>query len=301
MTALQAILLGLIQGLTEFLPVSSSGHLLLGSLVLGLPAPGLSFSLLLHLGTALATVLMLWQEIAWLLKGIFLPASGRERARAWSIVGLLAVASVPGAVAGLFFGDFLDTVFGSGGVAAVGLIITGFILRYSARAGTGAMEARAQSAEGDEHYERPRSVRRNRRGRDGHGDTPLLGTVDLRRAIVVGLSQGVAVIPGISRSGTTITSGLLSGMDREDAARFSFLLALPAVFGGALLDFREAVALGEPVFDAMGLAGALVAFVSGVFALSFVFRAVRKGDLAKFGYYCWAAGVLSLLYLMFRQ
>jgi undecaprenyl-diphosphatase len=300
MTALQAILLGLIQGLTEFLPVSSSGHLLLGSLVLGLPAPGLSFSLLLHLGTALATVVMLWQEIAWLLRGIFLPGSSRERTRAWSIVGLLAVASVPGAVAGLFFGDFLDTVFGSGGVAAAGLIITGFILRYSARARTGDTEPRAR-AEGDEQGERSRSVRRNRRGREGHGDAPLLGTVDLRRAIIVGLSQGVAVIPGISRSGTTITSGLLSGMDREDAARFSFLLALPAIFGGALLDFREALALGEPIFGAAGFFGALVAFLSGLFALSFVFRAARKGDLAKFGYYCWAAGVLSLLYLMFRQ
>ncbi len=307
MNAVQAILLGLIQGLTEFLPVSSSGHLLLGSLVLGFPAPGLSLSLLLHLGTATATVVMLWDEILWLLKGILRPGSRSERSRALSVVGLLAVASVPGAVVGVFFGNFLDTVFSSGGVAALGLILTGFILTGGSREDIREISDGKVRPGGGEPEGRParrlrgRPLRRGDYRRQGReDDAPVLSTVNMRRAIIVGLSQAVAVIPGISRSGATIASGLLSGMDREDAARFSFLLALPAIFGGAFLDFREAVAMGEPVLSLAGLLGAAVAFLTGLVALSLVFRAVRKGDLRKYAYYCWAAGALSLVYLMVR-
>jgi undecaprenyl-diphosphatase len=309
MNALQAAILGLIQGLTEFLPVSSSGHLLLGSFILGLPAPGLSLSVLLHLGTAFATVVMLWDEIVWLLRGLLVPASGRQRARALTIVGLLIVASIPGAMVGLFFGDFLDAIFSSGGVAAVGLILTGFVLRWAGRLSGRHERASADSRidghstpEGQELRSGP-SRRTGRRSRRGHGrgsDERLLDTVNLRRAVIVGLSQAVAVIPGISRSGATMASGLVSGMEREDAARFSFLLALPAIFGGALLDFRQAISVGESVVSPLGLLGALVAFAAGIFALSLVFRVVRKGDLSKFAYYCWAAGAASLIYLMFR-
>lgn len=307
MNALQAILMGLIQGLTEFLPVSSSGHLLLGSLVLGFPVPGLSLSLLLHLGTAFATVVMLWDEIIWLVRGIFVPGSRSERSRALTIVGLLVLASVPGAVAGVFFGDFLDTVFSSGGVAAVGLILTGVILMISGRQAIhDASERRVHRDEGEAAGRQSRRVerrsgRRNHRRQGYEGDAPVLSTVNARRAIIVGLSQAVAIVPGISRSGATIASGLLSGMEREDAARFSFLLALPAIFGGALLDFGEAIAAQESVLSLAGLLGALVAFFSGLLALSIVFRAVRKGDLKKFAYYCWAAGALSLVYLMVKS
>ena len=242
------------------------------------------------------------------MRGIFMPGSRGERARAFSLVGLLAVASVPGAVVGVFLGDFLDTVFGSGGVAALGLILTGFILRGASRLDIPALGGKAHS-EGPEDAGGPvtdagvrgsPARRGRRRGRIRGDGTPVLSTVNLRRALIVGISQGVAVIPGISRSGATIAAGLFAGMEREDAARFSFLLALPAIFGGALLDFRDAIAVGEPVLSLPGLLGAAVAFVSGLFAISPVFRVVRKGDLKKFAYYCWVVGALSLIYLMVR-
>lgn len=293
MNAVQAVVLGLIQGLTEFLPVSSSGHLSLGSYILKLPAPGMSLSVLLHLGTALATVVMLWKEISWLFLSVFAPKKDGERSRALGIIGLLAAASVPGAIVGVFFGDFVDAVFGSRGVAAAGLIVTGFILRFGSRARSG-----------DDGRDRVRRRRPRREatsavaGGDDSGSSAPLGTVDLRRAMIVGVCQAVAIIPGISRSGTTITAGLVSGMDREDAARFSFLLALPAVFGGALLDYRKVAAAGEPAFSAMGVLGAAVAFIAGIFALSAVFRVVRKGDISKFSYYCWAVGILALAWFL---
>ncbi|HHY76579.1 MAG TPA: undecaprenyl-diphosphate phosphatase [Firmicutes bacterium] len=308
MNVFQAVVLGIIQGLTEFLPVSSSGHLLLGSIVLGFPVPGLSLSLLLHLGTAFATVVMLWEEIAHLARGIFTPGSREERLRAVTLVGFIAAASVPGAAVGLTLGDFLDTAFGSGGVAALGLVITGFILMLTERAGftgfPGAPGKPPRAGGSETAVAADRGVRR-RTPRKGlkerpEGDGEILSTVNLRRALLVGLFQAVAVIPGISRSGATIASGILSGMEREDAARFSFLLALPAILGGALLDFREALSVGEQVLSFSGLLGATVAFATGVVALSVVFRTVRKGSLRKFAYYCFAAGAISLIYLMAR-
>lgn len=284
MNAYQSIVLGLIQGLTEFLPVSSSGHLLLGSIALNLPAPGLSLSVLFHLGTALATCVMLWKEISYLISSVLAPRRDGQRARALAIVGFVAAASIPGAVVGIAFGDFLDAVFGSGPVAAAGLIITGFILWFGAR----------RTAEAPANGSHPVRVSR---------DVPLepLSTVSLGRALIVGVCQAVAIIPGISRSGTTITSGLITGMSREDAARFSFLLALPAVLGGALLDYRDASLLGEVGVSGMGLLGAAVALFSGMFALSAVFRVVRKGELSRFAYYCWAVGAISLAWLILKR
>ncbi len=272
------------QGLTEFLPVSSSGHLILGSAVLGLPAPGLSFSVMVHLGTAFATIVMLWREIAWLVKGVFAPDRRSDRGRAIGAILLIVVASIPGGLLGVFGGDFIEQAFSSLTVAAVGLIITGFVLALSVRAG--------------------RSARRGYSGHKpsaGSSGAKVLGTVNFGRAVNVGLAQAVAVIPGISRSGLTIATGLLSGMSREDSARFSFLLALPAVFGGALLDYRKAASAGTSLFSTQAATGALVAFVAGVFALAVVFRLVRRGELSKFAYYCWAAGGITLVWTLIKR
>jgi undecaprenyl-diphosphatase len=285
MNALQAALLGLIQGLTEFLPVSSSGHLILGSALLRLPAPGLSFSIMVHLGTAFATLAVLWGEIGSILKGVFLPGSRGARGKALAAIGCLAAASVPGALLGLFGRDLIDRVFSSGGVAAVGLIITGFVLRASGTAASGATrESRAAS----------------KRHKSSGGRQDLLSTVTLRRALNVGIAQAIAVIPGISRSGSTITVGLLSGLSREDAARFSFLMSIPATFGAALLEHRKLAAAGAPLFTGQGFLAGGIAFVAGVFAYAAVFRAVRRGELSKFAYYCWAAGTLSLAWLLVK-
>lgn len=293
MNSLQAAFLGLIQGLTEFLPVSSSGHLILGSELMGLPAPGLSFSIMVHLGTALATAVMLWREIAWLLEGLFVPgkARGGDRGRAWAAAGYLVVASIPGAALGILAGDFIDRVFSSGGIAAVGLIVTGFVLMASRRGGTPARlrDVRRAGLDGGPR-EAPGAAR----------DRGMLGTVTVSRSIVIGIAQAIAVLPGVSRSGSTITAGLLSGLSREDAARFSFLLSVPATVGAAFLEYRKLSAAGSPIVTGQGLLGAAVAFVAGVFALAAVFRVVRKGELSKFAYYCWAAGAASLVWLLVR-
>lgn len=272
MNALQAAFLGLLQGLSEFLPVSSSGHLVLGAALLGLPAPGLSFSILVHLGTALATVVMLRSEIAHLAGGL-LGRDPARRAEALRVAGLLAAASVPAALVGIFAGDLVDRAFSSPVVASVGLLVTGLVLRLT------------------------RTARAPRRP----GDRDVLATLTTGRGLAVGLAQAVAVVPGVSRSGMTISAGLAVGMSREDAARFSFLLALPAVLGAALLDYRDAVRAGAPMVSAGGLVGAAVAFVSGMLALGIVFRVVRRGELSKFAYYCYLVGGASLVLLLTRR
>lgn len=274
MNPVQAAILGLIQGLAEFLPISSSGHLIIAAEVLGLPAPGLSFSVLVHLGTALATIVMLRGEIAWLVRGVVWPSGRDHRARAFGIIGLILVATIPGALVGIFAAGAIEKAFSSPIVAAVGLCVTALVL-YSTR-----------------------ETRRSRRNREYTFEREMLHSVDLVRAVTVGLAQAVAITPGISRSGMTMAAGLFSGMSREDAARFSFLLALPAVLGGAFLDYRAASAAGVSMFSAEGLIGAAVAFVSGLFALAAVFRAVRRGSLSRYAYYCFIVGVSSLIWLL---
>lgn len=269
MNWLQAAALGIVQGLTEFLPVSSSGHLVLGARFLGLYSPGLSFSIWVHMGTALATVVMLRQDIRWLIKSLVAPETRRERLRALEIAGYLIVASLPAALVGVFLGELVERTFSSPWVASAGLIVTGCVLRAS---------------RGTTHTAGIQSK--------GSYDLP---TVTLWRTLVVGISQAVAVIPGISRSGTTITSGLVSGMSREDAGRFSFLLSLPAVFGSALLDVRAALNAGLPVVTPHGFVGCLISFATGLIALGFVLKTVRQGELWKFSYYCWAVGICSLI------
>lgn len=203
---IRSVVLGIIQGLTEFLPVSSSGHLILGASLFGLEAPGLSFSIILHVGTALATIIMLRDDIASIFRGLFGP-KGAERSRAFQLVGFTVLASFPAALAGLLAGDVLENMYFSQQLAALGLVGTGLLLVLN----------------------RPKESERGVPG-------ALLGTVTGGKAFAVGLGQAVAVIPGVSRSGTTIVTAMSSGVSREDAARFSFLLSLPAVFGAALLD-----------------------------------------------------------------
>jgi len=270
---LQAAFLGLLQGLSEFLPISSSGHLILGAAVLGLPAPGLSFSIMVHLGTALATVVMLWGEVTWLVRGVFLPKDRSHRGRALGIGGLILVASIPAALVALLAKDIVERAFSSAIVASAGLIFTGFALYLT-------------------------------KGRGGRGSSTrpeMLGTVGLGRALTIGVAQALAITPGVSRSGMTMATGLLTGASREDSARFSFLMAIPAVLGGAFLDYRAAVQAGVSMISPEGLTGAAVAFVAGMFALAVVFRVVRKGELSKFAYYCWAVGLPSLIWFLTRR
>lgn len=309
MTMLQAVVQGLIQGFTEFLPVSSSGHLILGSAILGLPVPGLSFSIMLHVGTGFAVLVMLRRELTWILRALLRPDTPDERQRAVRLAAYVVLASIPAALVGILASDLIERSFSSGGVAALGLIVTGFLLKLTSwRRPDAEEEVELPEREGrSQEYPsyRPTSDSgrrfRRRRGRGGRasrsgGDMP---SVSLWRAALVGLSQAVAIVPGISRSGATIASGLLSGISREDAPRFSFLLSIPAVFGAALLDIRAAAASGASILTWQAFVGAATSFVAGLFALSVVFRVVRRGEISAFAYYCWIAGLSSLIYLMF--
>ena len=271
MTIVQGILLGMVQGFTEFLPVSSSGHLALGSALMGLPAPGLSLSIMVHLGTAAAAVVVLWRDIVRILSGL--------RSGSLQFVLNLALASIPAALVGLFAQDLVDKAFSSPMVAAVGLVLTGCILRLPDVGGK----------------TKWKTVRRH-----GGERGKALPSVNWVAASIVGLAQAVAIVPGISRSGTTITAGLLSGLDGDDAARFSFLLSLPAVFGALLLDIRQAGSAAE-LSSAPALVGAIAAFLAGAAALGVVFRSVRRGRLGGFAYYCWAVGSASLILMLVRR
>jgi undecaprenyl-diphosphatase len=278
LSIVQAIVQGVIQGLTEFLPVSSSGHLILGSRLLGLPEPGLSFSISLHVGTGLAVLIMLRSELSWLIAAIVSPGEKYQRRRALQLMSYVVLASIPAALTGIVFSGLIEPLFSSSAVASVGLIVTGLVLRF----GKGSPEPT------------------DRRRRDGarveyQRDMP---SVTLGSACLVGLAQAVAIVPGISRSGITIAAGLMSGITRQDAARFSFLLSLPAVFGAALLDLRSLGETGLPLITVNSFVGALVSSIVGVFALGTVFRTVRQGRLSAFSYYCFAVGTVSLMWLL---
>lgn len=309
MNILQAVVQGFIQGFTEFLPVSSSGHLILGSTILGLPVPGLSFSIMLHVGTGFAVLVMLRNELIWILRALMKPDTPDQRQRASRICAYVVLASIPAGLVGILASDLVERSFSSGGVAALGLIVTGFVLKATSGRGERTQEEPGGDPTSDQGQEYPSyrsessQQRRTRRRRgyrvSGADQRSAMPSVNLGRALVVGMAQAVAVVPGISRSGATIASGLLSGLSREDAPRFSFLLSIPAVFGAALLDIRAAAASGVQVLTGQALVGAATSFLAGLFALSVVFRVVRRGEIWGFAYYCWIAGLGSLLYLMF--
>lgn len=269
-----AVVLSVIQGLTEFLPVSSSGHLVLGARLFGLQNPSLTFSIWVHVGTAFATIVMLREKIYLILSGLFFPKSIEEKKRCFSIAAYVVAASIPAGIVGLALEKKIDAYFSSSLAASVGLIITGCILCLSKSLSTG-------RSTGDS---KPLSTQ-----------SSLLGTVTLQKSIAVGVSQAVAIVPGISRSGTTITTGLLSGMSRQDAAEFSFLLSLPAVLGAAFLDVLTAIKTQRPVIEPIALMGAFISFIVGLGALRIVFATIEKGELHKFSYYCWIVGTLGVV------
>lgn len=259
---LQALVLGLLQGLTEYLPVSSSGHLTIGSYLFGLNGKdNLAFTVVVHVATVFSTLVVLWKEIDWILKGLF---KFRMNDETKYFINIL-ISMIPVGIVGVFFKDQVEEVFGSG-LLIVGcmLLVTAALLVFS-------------------YYARPRQ-REN--------ISPL-------HAFIIGLAQAVAVLPGLSRSGSTIATGLLLGNKKEKLAQFSFLMVIPPILGEALLDVVKGLK-GEEAFggiDALPLiVGFVAAFVSGCVACKWMINIVKKGKLVWFGVYCAIAGAATIVF-----
>ena len=259
-----ALVLGILQGLTEFLPVSSSGHLVLGQSILGLGEPELAFDILLHIGT-LAAVLTFYGKDLWRIARAWASSlMGKDADEGAARMGwLLMLGSVPAGIAGVFLADFIEKMFASPKLAACALLLTGGILCLG----------------------RPKRAA-------GRGESRMTP----KDALFIGIFQAFAIIPGISRSGATIVAALMRGIEREQAARFSFLLSAPAISGAFLLkikDFEGTLAANLLPYAVGAAASAIV----GAIALGWLIKLVKGGNLARFRFYCWGAGALSLAYL----
>ena len=271
----QALILGIVQGLTEFLPVSSSGHLMIFKELLGVDAEGfLDFTVTVHFATVLSTVIVFWSAILSLLKGIFKFRYNDET----DYVAKLIVSMVPVAVVGLFFKDSVEALFGENlFIVAISLIITALLLFLSDNASR-FLGRRKPSAGAD--------VPERRNG------------ISFLQAFVVGLGQACAVAPGLSRSGTTIATGLLCGVKRDVMAQFSFLMVLVPILGEQLLSVIDAVGEGAglvlPVTDL--LLGFIGAFVAGLVSCKAMVAIVRKARLTYFALYCLVVALMLLLF-----
>ena len=254
---LRAILLGIVQGLTEFLPVSSSGHLELAKVLLddtALAEESMLMTVTLHFATALATVWVFRSDIAEILRGIF---GGRREDLEFA--AKITVSMVPAAFVGVVFEEWIESFFG-GSITFVGfmLLITGLLLFLADRA---------------KRTEKPVS----------YGDAALIG-----------LSQAIAILPGISRSGATISTSVLLGIDRERAARFSFLMVVPLIFGAICKDLLDGDFQAQSANWLAYGAGFVAAFLTGIFACELMIRLVKRAQLRVFAYYCFAVAVLAI-------
>ena len=265
MNEIQAFILGLIQGLTEYLPVSSSGHLAITSHFFGLDGEqNLTFTVAVHVATVLSTLVVLWKEIVWILKGLFRWDGQMNAEQRYTLA--IVVSMIPVGIVGVFFKDYVEEIFGSG-LLVVGccLLVTAALLIFS-------------------YYARPRQKEE----------------ISLWDAFVIGLAQAVAVLPGLSRSGSTIATGLLLGNKKERLAQFSFLMVIPPILGEALLDVMKAIKHGTEAATA-GISttalvvGFLTAFVSGCLACKWMIGIVRKGKLVYFGIYCAIVGLALII------
>jgi undecaprenyl-diphosphatase len=255
---IQALLLGVIQGLTEFLPVSSSGHLVLGQRLLGLTEPHLLFDVAVHVGTLTAVVVVFADDLRLMVSSL---VPGRDRdGRGRRLLTLVAVGMVPAAIAGLLFRDAFEALYASILAVGLALLATGSLLMLTSMI--------------------PRGTRN-------------LKNRGLLTAFFVGVAQAIAIVPGISRSGATISVGLLLGLGRGSAARLSFLLSIPAILGALVLQLAD---VGAPAArDLMPLmVGAGSAAVTGYLALRLLVGLVQKGRLHWFAFYCWTVGAASI-------
>ena len=276
MTEIQALLLGLVQGLTEYLPVSSSGHLELGKIILGpqAEAGGLTFDIVVHVATVLSTLVILWKEIVWIFKGLFRWNGALNDEQRYAL--LIIVSMIPVGVVGICFKDSIEALYADNVIVVVGccLLVTSLLLALT-------------------HFYQPK---------EKENISPL-------HAFIIGVAQACAVLPGLSRSGSTIATGLLLGNSRKNLAQFSFLMVIPPILGEALLDFKHIFAPSEEYIaehaaefgaappSAIALTiGFIAAFVSGCFACKWMIALVKKCKLIYFAIYCAIVGVIALYF-----
>lgn len=261
MGILESILLGLVQGLTEFLPVSSSGHLVIAQELLGMNEPGVTLEVMLHFGTLLSVFWVFGRDFIDLLR---FPRDATQR----RFLLLLVAGVIPTAIIGIFLGKYMEAIFGSTLVVGAMLLVTGGLLKLLTMLPV------------------------------GDKDT---GKMKFKDALMIGLLQGFAVIPGISRSGATITAAIWRGLDRAVAVRYSFMLAAPVIFGATLLEVREMLTVGiERAMLMNYVVGGLVAFLAGIVAIKTFIKLLKQQKFQYFAYYCWAAGALILVFSLLK-
>ena len=271
MSWLEALILGIVQGLTEFLPVSSSGHLTILSNLFGLEGESnLTMIVVLHVATVLSTLVILWNEVVWIFKDLFTKQSwksysGLNEGTQYAINILISM--IPVGIVGFFFKDAVEEIFGSGLlIVGIMLLVTAALLAFS-------------------YYAKPRQREKI---------SPL-------HAFIIGIGQAVAVMPGLSRSGTTIATGLLLGNKKEKMAQFSFLMVIPPVLGEALLDVKDIAEQGfstamSGISAATLIVGFLAAFITGCLACKWMINVVKRGKLIWFAVYCVIVGLFAIIY-----
>ena len=273
MNYFQAVILGLLQGLTEFLPVSSSGHLALTQHFFGISADNvLLFTVMLHVGTLVSVFVMYHKDIWELIKELFLTIKDictgkglRLSERPVRKLGVLMItATIPTAIIGFAFNDFFESLYGNILFIGIGFLITGTEMYIAEMIGSNSRD---------------------------------LDRMNFRNAVFIGIMQGIAIYPGISRSGSTLVGGLSTGLKREFAVRFAFLISIPAIMGSALIEGKDALEAGIDT-SVIGpvLVGMAVAAVSGIFAIKAMIKVVSDKKLRYFSYYVWALGIAVIIY-----
>lgn len=273
---LQALLMGIFQGLTEYLPVSSSGHLAIAAQLLGVQDPDqiMPFTILVHIATVLSTLVILWKEVVWLLAGAFKfgnkivpsPYGIRQLNQEQNYLLAIIISMIPVGIVGFCFKDAIEGYFNSLMVVGVCLLITALLLSFA-------------------FFAKPRQKEH----------------ISLLDAFIIGIAQAIAVLPGLSRSGSTIGTGLILGDKKESLAQFSFLMVIPPILGEALLDVKDMIELG--VEEAMAgisvvslIVGFLGAFVTGCIACKWMISLVRKGKMIWFALYCAVVGIATIIW-----
>jgi undecaprenyl-diphosphatase len=277
-SVIKALILGFVQGVTEFLPISSSGHLVILQNLFGMAEPQVFFDVMLHVGTLAAIFVVFRKEIGELVRDSLGTVFGRRPSgqSGGHMLTSIVVGCIPTALIGIVFSKQFERMFASMTAAGFGLLLTGVILMGTEWKGM--RPADSESCGSDR--------------------------IRLAHALLIGTAQGLAIFPGISRSGTTIVVALLLGVERELAARFSFLLAIPAILGALALELKGTMSAAHAVSETAGMTatlfGTAIAAIIGIIALRILLRVVRGGRISLFAYYCWLVGFVAIVFGLVR-